>query len=463
MDDMEKKHNLAHWEDTFRSEEAKLTVGEAASGVQALGHCLALGLSDLSVWCYKCESYVQHEFLVPLVERMEVLKFGEKQPSKQSPCASEATEVGSIMKSDYRSAHGRLAPSGWALPTVARVCNDEARPGYRTMLAHEYLDSEDVLKAKVRLVADLIRESKYCVAYTGAGISTAAGIKDYATKASESIAGKSKKVSPWHARPTLAHRVMVGLYEIGYLKHWIQQNHDGLPQKAGFPQHRLNEIHGAWFDPSNPVVPMTGTLRPDLIEKLSDCEDSVDLCLALGSSLVGMNADRIATTAARRQRLGESGARGTVIVALQQTQHDAETSVRIFATIDRFAELLAAALDMTVPQQPSVEPCVDPVWQDLPYTKDGVKMLHSPAKGEGLTLDLRPGSQLRVIGQPDWDVKKVGDTCCVVEPKEFEKNEGHICVRFGPKEAPICHRIVGGWFLAEASKGLLDKLPFVPV
>ena len=27
---------------------------------------------------------------------------------------------------------------------------------------------------------------------------------------------------------------------------WVQQNHDGLPQKAGFPQQDMIEIHGSW-------------------------------------------------------------------------------------------------------------------------------------------------------------------------------------------------------------------------
>ena len=51
----------------------------------------------------------------------------------------------------------------------------------------------------------------------------------------------------------------------------------GLPQKAGMPQWRINEVHGAWYDPSNPVVPMDGTLRPDLLEDLLDWEEKADL------------------------------------------------------------------------------------------------------------------------------------------------------------------------------------------
>lgn len=39
------------------------------------GHGLALSLSDLSVWCYICRSYVKHDRLLPLLVRAEALKF----------------------------------------------------------------------------------------------------------------------------------------------------------------------------------------------------------------------------------------------------------------------------------------------------------------------------------------------------------------------------------------------------
>ena len=59
----------------------------------------------------------------------------------------------------------------------------------------------------------------------------------------------------------------------------MQQNHDGLPQKAGYPQQHLNEIHGAWFDPTNPVVPMSGTLREDLMTWLLDPRCYIFTCM----------------------------------------------------------------------------------------------------------------------------------------------------------------------------------------
>jgi NAD-dependent SIR2 family protein deacetylase len=98
----------------------------------------------------------------------------------------------------------------------------------------EYLDDDDVLDEKIDLFIEILKKSKYVVAYTGAGISRAAGIGDYASKADNSLMNEVKKLdSPYDAQPTLAHKVLVMLEKIGLLHYWVQQNHDGLPQKAG--------------------------------------------------------------------------------------------------------------------------------------------------------------------------------------------------------------------------------------
>lgn len=47
------------------------------------------------------------------------------------------------------------------------------------------------------------------------------------------------------------------------------------------------------FDPSNPVVPMSGTLRDDEIKSLLEWEGKADLCVAMGTTMCGMNSDRI--------------------------------------------------------------------------------------------------------------------------------------------------------------------------
>lgn len=397
------------------------------------------------------------------MKQMERLKFGGASvaqgstgvaaPSKPSPL------LGSPIPVKHTAAHGMLGDASWPLPKLARACDDEARPGYKTMLAHEYLDEPEVLRAKVKVLANLISQSKNCVAYTGAGISTASGIKDYATKADNSVAGARKKVTPWETQPTLAHCTLVALHQRGYLKQWVQQNHDGLPQKAGFPQSFLNEIHGAWYDPSNPVVPMSGTLRHDLIERMLEWEDRVDLCLSLGTSMVGMNSDRMAVKPAERMRRGMKGALGTVIVTLQQTQYDSLASIRIFAPIDRVMELLSEEMALDVPPAPPARPWKEaPILTGLPYGPDGQKNINAR-----MTLDLRPGSKLRVVNQPSWDQERWGDICEVVEAVDVIGREGHITVRFGPaRSSNSVQRILGRWWLDAAMEGSVDRLPVVP-
>ena len=135
------------------------------------------------------------------------------------------------------------------------------------------------------------------------------------------------------AEPTFSHFVLGALHKEGYLKSWVQQNHDGLPQKAGFSQACLNEIHGAWFDPSNPVVPMDGSLRSDLFQWMLDEEQKADLVIALGTSLSGMNADRMVETPSKKF-LRNQGL-GSIIIGFQKTKMDHLASLRIFANIDK--------------------------------------------------------------------------------------------------------------------------------
>lgn len=134
--------------------------------------------------------------------------------------------------------------SSWPDPDMTRRDEAEARPGYTMVKRHEYHDKEEVLAAKVSALAAAIQTADHGVIYAGAGLSTSAGISDYAS----SRGGGG--MSPLLAEPTVAHRLLVAMSHQGLFRGgWIQQNHDGLPQKAGLPQEQINEIHGAWFDP----------------------------------------------------------------------------------------------------------------------------------------------------------------------------------------------------------------------
>jgi hypothetical protein len=366
--------------------------------------------------------------------------------------------------------HGRLGDPAWPAPQLAARCADIARPGYNSSAAHEYLDTSDVLRAKVRVMANLVRKAKRLVIYAGAGLSTASGISDYATRAGNaSIANRKGRAShvqsssPYSAMPSLGHRVIAALARAGYVWRFVQQNHDGLPQKAGVPQKLMNEIHGGWFDPSNPVVPMKGGLREDLFGDLLQCERQADLVLALGSSLCGMNADRLVSTCASRARrsVPADPVFGSVIVALQRTPHDANSSVRLFATIDDVLCMLAEELALYI--EPADQAMTFPVSPDylplgpeehvfsVPYDEHGKLMQDG---GVRRSLDLRDHAELTIaIG------KNKGQPARVLGRNE----DGHYRIA-------ICHtpggiwndvRLLGKWWPAAAVAGELNHMPVV--
>jgi NAD-dependent SIR2 family protein deacetylase len=394
-------------------------------------------------------------------------------------------------ESDPAAFHGSLGKQEWGLPTRVTELDVNNRLSFTSIKAHEYCDTELVLRAKVEMLAHLIRHSKACIAYTGAGISTAAGIDDYATKSKgESITALDEPaLKDWKkARPTKAHKVLVAMYEAGHLKHWVQQNHDSLPQKAGYPQHALNEIHGSLHDPSNPIVPYEGSLRDDLYEWMEHWQRTSDLCITLGSSLSGFTSDGVAEAAARRHR--EGNGLGLVIINLQQTPYDDDCALRIFGKADDVMSLLAEELAITSRVQPMSHvhvPCVDPaavVEEDVflvPFDQQGRPTKAAVADdtlaavaavddgdnaGGGehcMRWDLRVGQWVQLTGGP-----YAGDKGQITAKHE----DGHYRIlfcdslhpSFNARRAPFA-LYLGGWFVEEATRGHTNcpggRIPFV--
>ena len=124
----------------------------------------------------------------------------------------------------------------------------------------EYFDTPEELDAKCEQLAMMIASSEHFVAFTGAGISTAAGIPDFRSGydtvletgpgAWEKAALKAKvkkeiKVKPIQkALPTDTHMSFVALHDAGLLKFLISQNVDGLHRKSGIPPEAIAELHG---------------------------------------------------------------------------------------------------------------------------------------------------------------------------------------------------------------------------
>lgn len=154
------------------------------------------------------------------------------------------------------------------------------------LTASEYSDTEGTRNLKIEKLCALLRNFKKTVVYSGAGISVSAGI-------GQAARGSHKKhpifgVNRTAAAPTMTHYALGALATKHDLIHgWIQQNHDGLPQKAGFPQERISEVRGSWYNPSYPVVVYSGSLRAHECSWMQREAETADLVLVLGTSLSG--------------------------------------------------------------------------------------------------------------------------------------------------------------------------------
>mmetsp|Transcript_29316 Transcript_29316/g.60080 ORF Transcript_29316/g.60080 Transcript_29316/m.60080 type:complete len:413 (+) Transcript_29316:410-1648(+) len=384
------------------------------------------------------------------------------------------------LSASHEEMHGFRGDRAWAAPHCVLRDSSLARSGYTDLTRDEYEDTTEVLAAKVKLLAAMVRDASFPLAYTGAGISTASGIPDYATGSAASRAAlPERRINPFDAEPSDAHLVLSRLHAAGLLKAWVQQNHDGLPQKAGFPQAAMNEIHGAWWDPSNPVVKMDGQLRTDLFEDLLSLEKRADFCLCVGTSLSGMNADRVAVSPgtrakrmARTPREGHPGMQpppqGLVLVNLQRTQHDDIAALRIFAkasvVLNALAvELALPPLDTAMLNSRIEEAVATPTF--IPYSPTDGSRLPEDASGRapeacrGFKLDMQEGTMMRVARG-----KYAGSAAEVMG----RTRDGHfrlgiyldLCKTGKLSRVPA---YLGKWWVLEGKQGHVPMFPLVPL
>jgi mono-ADP-ribosyltransferase sirtuin 6 len=262
----------------------------------------------------------------------------------------------------------RGAPPAWPAPRCVLESDNTARPGYDSATQSEFLDAPEVLDAKLDHLVAMIRACENVCAYTGAGISTSAGIGDYASHKKSKLSKRWVPETGPHSEylkslgPAVGHRVLTAMERAGCLDQWVNQNHDCLDLKAGFPFAKLNQIHGSWWDRKNPVVDMNGDFRRDLAERLDYWEEHADLCLAMGTSLSGLTADGLAHACAERAAAKRSHLSGLVVINLQKTLHDDKAQLRIYAPLDEALGKLAEKLALTLPTMKECEAyCYDDV------------------------------------------------------------------------------------------------------
>lgn len=67
---------------------------------------------------------------------------------------------------------------------------------------------------------------------------------------------------------------------------------------------------------------MSGKLINDLFNDMLEWEEKTDLCLAMGTSLSGMNADRVFKTVGEKATCGDPDFFGSIIINVQCTRLD---------------------------------------------------------------------------------------------------------------------------------------------
>jgi len=265
----------------------------------------------------------------------------------------------------------------------------------------EYFDEADVLSEKIEKLANMIKASEHFIAFTGAGISTAAGIPDFRsgkdtalktgagvwTKRAADKKGEKYKQGKsirdkLQALPTKSHMSLLKLEQEGLLKHLISQNCDGLHRRSGFPVDKLSEVHGNTNleycrncgkqylrDYRCRVINRSashltgrkctkGKCRGQLLDSVINFGQALpqkplddgfenaemaDLCLVLGSSCT------VNPAADMPRKVGERG-KNLVIVNLQATPLDFYACMRINAKIDDVMVPLMKNLGLDIPE-----------------------------------------------------------------------------------------------------------------
>jgi predicted HTH domain antitoxin len=180
-------------------------------------------------------------------------------------------------------------------------------------------------------------------------------------------------------------------------------------------------------------------------------EQETDLCLVLGTSLSGMNSDRIARTPA--QKMLQKKAIGTVIINLQQTPLDAQCAIRVWAKLDDAFRLLAKEFDITeeilrtLPMNGYEPPkeCKDVF--TVPYDADGVLSDKYTMK-----WDLRPNAKVKIAVPFASNAGATGEV--------VGKVRGHYSMELNEKRGTV-RRLQGNWWVDAALRGAVPRLPVV--
>ncbi|KAL0938524.1 silent information regulator family protein [Colletotrichum truncatum] len=258
----------------------------------------------------------------------------------------------------------------------------------------ERRESPSLVDKKAALLAEKIKTSNHFIAFTGAGISTSAGIPDFRgpdgvwTLRAQGRKRTGKATSTLQAIPTPTHMALVELQNRGLLKYLVSQNCDGLHRKSGISSDRISELHGnsnreyckdcgkeyirdfravATYEVSvydhrtgrkcvkcggvlfDSIVNFGESLPEEPFKRAHDNAKKADLCLALGSSLTVTPANEITEIVGKKKR-GRGVGGQLVICNLQSTPLDDLSELRVWSTTDDLMIRVMEKLGIPIPR-----------------------------------------------------------------------------------------------------------------
>ncbi|KAL9110399.1 MAG: hypothetical protein Q9227_005130 [Pyrenula ochraceoflavens] len=252
----------------------------------------------------------------------------------------------------------------------------------------ERFDSPEIVDQHAADLANQIKNGKHFIAFTGAGVSTSAGIPDFrGPEGAWTLRAQGKQLNfksstTLQAIPSPTHMALVALQEEGLLKYLVSQNCDGLHRRSGISPGRISELHGnsnreyckacgkdfirdfravSTYEKSirdhrtgrkctrcggalhDTIINFGEDLPEEAFNLAYDHAKKADLCLVLGSSLTVTPANTIPEAVGHRKKAK------LAICNLQKTPLDDDASLRIFARTDDLMIRIMNKLDIPIP------------------------------------------------------------------------------------------------------------------
>ena len=225
-------------------------------------HPIAISFSDLSFWCYLCDSYVESPELRGVLKHFQDVKFGPN--IEQIVQSLQGLRVEEDKKEEEKVPESRELP---VIPEEERQI-DAPIPSIPEESKQVPFRSQSL----DAICAD-IKQGRYknITIMAGAGISVSAGIPDFRTPGTglysrleefnlpqpeaiftldyfkqnpQPFYTLAKEMFATEYKPTPTHYFIRLLHEKGLLHMCFSQNIDGLEVKAGLPREKLVQAHG---------------------------------------------------------------------------------------------------------------------------------------------------------------------------------------------------------------------------